>query len=75
MVKLNKQQAKGISKQIKRSTLEQSEHCVLCLQETDISQLNLATGICNTCRPNTVRLTNKQIKDLVGLYDTVFSKK
>lgn len=74
-MKLNNQQAKGISNKIKRYAFEQSDNCVLCLQETDISQLNLATGICNTCRPNTVRLTNKQIKDLVGLYDTVFSKK
>lgn len=74
-MKLNKQQAKGISKQIKRSTLEQSEHCVLCLQETDISELNLVTGICTTCRPNTIKLDNKRIKELLGLYDRLFSKK
>lgn len=70
-MKLNKQQAKGISKQIKRSTLEQSEHCVLCLQETDISNLNLANGVCTTCRPNTVKLDNKKIKELLGLYEKI----
>jgi len=73
-MKLNKQQAKGISKKISRSTLEQSEYCVLCLQEKDISNLNLHTGICTSCRPNTVKLDKKKIKELVGLYDKVFSK-
>lgn len=66
-MKLNKQQAKGISKQIKRSTLEQSEHCVLCLQETDISELNLATGICTTCKPNIKKLDKKTIEKLLRL--------
>jgi hypothetical protein len=73
-MKINKQQAKGISKQLGRSTLEQSEHCVLCLQETDISNLNLHTGVCTTCRPNTVKLDNKKIKELLGLYDRLFSR-
>jgi hypothetical protein len=75
MNKINKNQAKGISKQIRRNSFEQTEFCVVCLQETDISHLNIVTGVCLTCRPNNFKkLNNKKIKDLVGLYDTVFSK-
>ena len=74
MKKINQNQAKGISKEIRRKSFEQSEHCVLCLQETDISHLNLVTGVCLSCRPNNYKkLTNKKLKELMGLYDKILS--
>jgi hypothetical protein len=68
-MKLNRQQTKGISKKIQRPTLEQSEYCVKCLQETDITELNLQTGVCTTCKRNTTRLDKETIEMLLELSD------
>lgn len=68
-MKVTKSQAKLISKTIRRSNLEHSDYCVECLQETDISELNLATGICTTCKKTIKKLSKDEIKKLVSLYD------
>jgi len=68
-MKLNRNQVKGISKKISRGDLENSEFCPECLQDTDISELNLVTGICTSCKPNTLKLDKKLIKELMELSD------
>jgi hypothetical protein len=69
MNKLNRNQSKGISKIISRDNLENSDYCIKCLQETDISELNLATGVCTSCKCNIKNLTKEQIEKLLELYD------
>ena len=66
-MKLNRQQSKGISKKIKRYALENSEYCEKCLQETDISELNLATGVCTRCNKNLKKLDKETIEKLLRL--------
>lgn len=69
MKKLARYEIKELHGGLKRGHLEVSDYCVKCLQETDISELNLVTGICTICKPNTVKLTKKVIEKLLGLYD------
>jgi hypothetical protein len=45
-----------------RHYLEQSDYCVECLQETDISELNLVTGVCTSCKRVVKKLTKEQIE-------------
>ena len=68
-MKLNRNQIKGISKLLNRESFEVSEYCEKCLRETDISNLNLTTGVCTSCKPNVKRLDNETIKKLLRLYD------
>ena len=68
-MKLNTNQVKGISKLLKRESFEMSEYCEKCLQETDIENLNLATGVCCNCRSNVKRLDKETIEKLLRLSD------
>jgi hypothetical protein len=67
--KFNKLEQNAISYGTSRRSLEISEYCVKCLQETDITHLNIANGVCLSCKPNTIKLTKEQIEKLVDLYD------
>ena len=41
-----------------------TEYCVKCLDETDISELNIVTGVCCKCSRNTLILTREIIDAL-----------
>ena len=59
-----------------RQHLDQSENCEQCLTETDISRLNLATGLCNACSKSDKKKMRELLKDCLEVdYDTIFSKK
>jgi hypothetical protein len=69
MKKIARHEIKELHGGLKRGHLEVSDYCLNCLQETDISELNLSTGICTTCKPNIKKLDKKTIERLIGLYD------
>lgn len=69
MNKLTRLETSDLHKGLRRKSLELADYCVNCLQETDISELNLATGICTTCKPNIKKLDKETIERLIGLYD------
>ena len=68
-MKLNRNQAKGISKLLSRKAFEVSEYCTECLQETQIENLNLATGVCTSCKSNLKRLDKETLEKLLRLAD------
>ena len=68
-MKLTINQAKGISRSLERNDLEISEHCLECLEEKDISELNLTTLVCSMCKPSTFKLDHNTIEKLLRLYD------
>jgi uncharacterized protein with PIN domain len=69
MKKLHKTEVSVISKGLRRRNLELSEYCAECLHETDISELNLATGVCTRCHKNIKKLSKEEIDKLIGLYN------
>jgi RNA polymerase-binding transcription factor DksA len=49
MTKVSTQQAKIISRAIRRPSMEQWDHCETCGDETDIAQLHIPTMQCSRC--------------------------
>ena len=71
-MKVNAQQAKLISKQIKRPTMRHSENCVSCFSETDISELNITTGQCQMCKKSLI--SKNDFTKMLNLSDEILKK-
>ena len=57
-----KASVKQVASLIGRNILENSDYCLACGDETDISNLNLVTGVCNKCKKSSIEKMKELIK-------------